>query len=451
MLSIGSYQSRDCSGVTRRSFLQAGMSVPLMSVLSRSKSLLAAEAPQAKSVMLVWLNGGPSHLDLFDPKPNAPDQFRGPFGSIATKISSVRFTELVPRLAARSDKFSVVRSNVNHSADHRVAGSIAMSGYTATDGGENGGTPEGYAPSFGAILGRHRGHSDLPGFVSLAAGPVGDGRGPMFGQGGGVWGKRYDPFMFDCSAEGSVSIPELKLLDGLTPARLANRRFVLGELDRLRLRLDTSDVEKWTTIHRQAYDLLTSIGREGVLDLSREKAATRDAYGHTSFGQSALLGRRLVEAGVPYVQVNWSQLVEVLFPNSDYGWDTHSDNFGLMAEWHGPLLDRTVSALLDDLEQRGLLETTLVVVMGEFGRTPRINDIGSRDHWHHCYFSLWAGGGIQPGRVVGGSDPRGEHPIVDPIPPDMVGTTMLELAGMDQQARAELGVLEGSRVIEGLL
>ena len=129
-----------------------------------------------------------------------------------------------------------------------------------------------------------------------------------------------------------------------------------------------------------------------ALDLSRESAATREAYGQTSFGQSCLLGRRLVEAGVPYVQVNWSRYVEVYYTFSDYGWDTHADNFGLLAEWHGPLFDRVFSTLVDDLEARGLLETTLVVCMGEFGRTPRINEIGSRDHWHQCYFSLWAGG-----------------------------------------------------------
>jgi uncharacterized protein (DUF1501 family) len=177
----------------------------------------------------------------------------------------------------------------------------------------------------------------------------------------------------------------------------------------------------------------------------------REAYGQTSFGQSCLLGRRLVEAGVPYVQVNWSQYVEVFYPFSDYGWDTHADNFGLLADWHGPLLDRVFSTLLDDLEERGLLRTTLVVCMGEFGRTPKINSIGSRDHWHPCYFSVWAGGGIQPGRAVGESDPRGEFPATEPVTPAMVGATMLELAGTDAAARTQLKVLEKGRVIHELL
>ena len=154
---------------------------------------------------------------------------------------------------------------------------------------------------------------------------------------------------------------------------------------------------------------------------------------------------------MPYVQVNWSQYVEVLYPFSDYGWDTHADNFGLLADWHCPLLDGVFSTLLDDLDQRGLLKTTLVVCMGEFGRTPRINNIGSRDHWHQCYFSIWAGGGVQRGRVVGESDPRGEFPATEPITPAMVGTTMLELAGVSSAARAQLNVLEGGRVIHELI
>jgi uncharacterized protein (DUF1501 family) len=293
---------------------------------------------------------------------------------------------------------------------------------------------------------------DLPGFISLARGPIGDGVGPNFGYGGGTWGKGHDPFMFSCEDNGKVSIPELNLLDGLTKNRLASRRDVLAKLDILRRRADQRDFAKWNAVYKRAYNLISSIDANRVFDLSHEKQATRDAYGHTSFGQSALLGRRLVEAGVPFVQVNWSQFVEVLFPNKDYGWDTHSDNFGLMADWHGPLLDRTLSALIEDLEQRGLLETTLVCCMGEFGRTPRINNIGSRDHWHHCYFSVWAGGGIEPGRVIGESDPNGEHPATDPITPAMVGTTILELAGATTATRAQLQVLQdGGQIIDGLV
>ena len=153
---------------------------------------------------------------------------------------------------------------------------------------------------------------------------------------------------------------------------------------------------------------------------------------------------------MPYVQVNWSQYVEVFYPFTDYGWDTHADNFGLLADWHGPLLDRVLSTLLDDLGRRGLLETTLVVCMGEFGRTPRINAIGSRDHWPQCYFSIWAGAACRPGGSIGESDARGEHPVTDPITPAMVGTTILDRAGIGSAERAELKVLQGARVIDEL-
>jgi hypothetical protein len=286
--------------------------------------------------------------------------------------------------------------------------------------------------------------------VSLARGPIGDGRGPLLGYGGGPWGRGYDPFLVGCSEEGKVAIPELQLLDGLTPGRLLGRRLLNQDLDRLRRQAETSRYEDWDALHRRAYDLLTAPAARQAFDLSREPAAAREAYGQTSFGQSCLLGRRLIEAGVPYVQVNWSQFVEVFYTFSDYGWDTHADNFGLLADWHCPLLDRVLATLLDDLRGRGLLETTLLVCMGEFGRTPRINAIGSRDHWHQCYFSLWAGGGVQPGRVIGESDRRGEYPGTEPVTPAMVGTTLLELAGVHSAARAELKVLPGGRVIHEL-
>ena len=454
MLAIGSFRTRDCQGLTRRAFLQAGATLPFAFGLTpdRQHRVHADDGARAKSVLLIWLGGGPSHLDLFDPKPRAPSQFRGPFGTFQTHIPGAHFTELLPKLAARSTRFSVIRTNINHEGGHRPAGSIALTGRQAPDGGEDrGGKPGQYPPNFGSILARHRGSDGLPGFISLARGPIGDGVGPIFGHGGGTWGKGYDPFMLNCSRTGEVSIPALQLPEGLSPLRLTNRRAVLSALDQTRRIVDTSDFQKWDTVYQRAYSLLTSAGASRAFDLSEESSTTRNAYGHTSFGQSTLLGRRLVEAGVPYVQVNWSQYVEVLFPFSDYGWDTHADNFGLMADWHGPLLDQVFSVLLDDLQQRGLLETTLVLMMGEFGRTPRINNIASRDHWHHCYFSVWAGAGVQPGRIIGQSDAQGEHPLTDPITPAMVGTTVLELAGMTTASRAERGVLEGGRVIDELL
>jgi hypothetical protein len=247
-----------------------------------------------------------------------------------------------------------------------------------------------------------------------------------------------------------VDIPALQLFEGLTPAHLDDRRRLLAEVDALRRGLDGPEARKWDDTRRRAYSLLTSPEARKALDLSREDPRARATYGRTSFGQSCLLARRLVEARVPYVQVNWSQYVEAMTPRCDFGWDTHIYNFELLMDRHCPILDRVLSALLDDLRDRGLLETTLVVCMGEFGRSPRITAQAARDHWPGCYFSLWAGAGVRPGRVVGESDQVGAEPVTEPITPLMVGTTMLDACGVDSQARAEFQVLQGGRVIHEL-
>jgi hypothetical protein len=445
MIGLGRFQTRDCAGVSRRSFLAVGLAAPFAARLTAPYLAQAGQDRVARSILLIWLGGGPSHLDLFDPKPNAPSEYRGPFAAIATRTPGLFVSELLPRLAARSDRYSVVRSNVNFDGGHRPAGSLALTGAVANAG------PGGFPPNFGSVAARTNGSQRLPAFISMARGPIGDGDGPVLGFGGGTWGPAYDPFMVHCTEAGDVHLPALTLFEGLTPERLTRRQQVLEALDQVRRRAESSRAEQWNLLHRRAVALLTSPEGRQAFDLSEEPQAVRDAYTRTSFGQSCLLGRRLVEAGVPYVQVNWSQFVEVFYPFSDYGWDTHADNFGLLADWHGPLLDRVFSTLLDDLHDRGLLKSTLVVCMGEFGRTPRINPIGSRDHWHQCYFSVWAGGGIQPGRVVGQSDPRGEFPASQPVTPAMVGATMLELAGIRAVERAQFKVLEGGQPIDELL
>lgn len=440
-LDVGSFPARDCQGVARRAFLQAGALG--LAGLAMPRGAVASEPAKARSIVLVWLWGGPSQLDTFDPKPDAPAAYRGPFSTIGTRTPGVRVCELLPKLAARSDRFSVVRTNRNLSADHLVGGSIALCGGPAQ--------PAQYPPNFGSIVARHRGDSALPPFISMTRGPVADGRAPMEGYGGGVWGKGYDPFLVNCSEDGEVEVPALRLLDGLTPERLLDRETLITELDARRRALDSTVSKRWTTSHERAYSLLTSPEARGALDLSSESHQQRARYGHTSFGQSCLLARRLVEAGVPYIQVNWSQYVELGPPPYGYGWDTHAHHFNMMADRHLPIFDRAFSAFLDDLYERGLLDSTLVVCMGEFGRTPKINNLASRDHWPDCYWSLWSGGGVAPGRVIGESDARAEQPRTEPIFPAMVGATMLELAGINSAVRAELRVLEGARVIHELL
>jgi hypothetical protein len=441
ILEIGSFGARHCGGITRRAFLQAGALA--LGGLALPRQALGGETAKAKSIVVVWLWGGPSQLDTFDPKPHAPAAYRGPFSTIATRTPGIRFCELLPKLAERSQQFSLVRTNRNLSADHLIAGSIGLSGGPAQ--------PTQYPPNFGSIVARHRGEAALPPFVSMSRGPVADGRAPMEGYGGGIWGKGYDPFLLSCSEDGDVEVPALRLLDGLSPTRLFDRETLVAELDEKRRSLDSVAARRWTEAHIRANALLTSPQARSALDLGHESPEARHRYGHTSFGQSCLLARRLVEAEVPYIQVNWSQYVELGPPPYGFGWDTHAHHFNMMTDRHLPIFDRAFSAFLDDLHERGLLSTTLVVCLGEFGRSPKINNLASRDHWPDCYCSLWAGGGIVPGRVIGESDARAEQPRTEPIFPASVGATMLELAGLNSAVRAELRVLEGARVIHELL
>ncbi|MFO0901248.1 MAG: DUF1501 domain-containing protein [Pirellulales bacterium] len=447
-LDLGSFRAGSCQGLTRRAFVRASLAAPWLAGSAVAAPSAPAEAyghAKARSVIVLWLWGGPSHLDTFDPKPQAPTQIRGPFGTIGTKTPGLRFSELFPLLAARTDRLSVVRSHKNFDGNHLGAGAIGLTGLPSAAGAAG--------PNFGAILARDRGgEQSLPPFVSVGPGRLRDAGGYMQGYGGGAWGEGYDPFFVQCAQDGTVSTPGLQLLDQLTPARLADRRGLLRELDTARRTLDSLAGRRWDATFDRAYGLLNSPEGRAALDLSRETERNRGRYGQTSFGQSCLLAARLAVAGVPYIQVNWSQYVEPYFGNqTDYGWDTHTSNFELLADYHGPILDRALSALLDDLGERDLLSSTLVVCLGEFGRTPGINGNMSRDHWPHCYISLWAGGGVAGGRIVGESDPRGERPVSEPITPAMVGTTILELAGIPSARRAELQVLPGGRVIHELL
>jgi len=442
MLDIGGFRARSCRGVSRRAFLRVGSTLPFMAG-SLAGATANAKTARAKSTVFVWLWGAPSHLDTFDPKPDAPTAYRGPFDTIDTKTPGLRFTELVPKLAARSDRFSLVRSNITHAGGHPDAGTLGMTGYKEGPGP--------IEPSFGSIVARHHGQRDLPPYLMLGRGVPRDVVRAVQGYGGGDWGKAYDPFMVDCGELGQTDVPALKLLEGLSPERMADRRLLSAKLDEVRRGIKENEFDQWDDNARRAYSLLTSRNAVQALDLSQEDERTRAAYGQTSFGQSLLLARRMVEAEVPYIHVNWSEYVEAFTPNTDFGWDTHIHNFDLLPNRHCPIFDRAFSAFLDDLYDRGLIDSTLVACMGEFGRTPKINRRAARDHWPQCYFSLWAGGGIKPGRVVGASDRLAEHPISRPIEPSAVGATIMDLMGVDSVARAELNVLQDGEVIHELL
>ena len=445
MIDVGSFRTATCRGIGRRHFLKlaasasAGLGLPLLPTTA-----VGAAPIRAKSVLFVFLWGAPSHLDTCDPKPDAPLEFRGPFGVIPTRTPGVHFTELIPGIASRSDRFSLVRTNTTSAPGHPDAGTVALTGFAET--------PSPPQPNFGSIVAKRRGSQGaLPPFFSIANGVVMDGARRIEGYGGGTLSQAYDPFMMGCSEAGVVNLPALHLLDDLNPLRIQNRRQLSGILDLANRQIERAQKLSWSRSMQSAYDLLLNPAARQAFDLTRENDETRARYGYTTFGQSSLLARRLLEAGVPYVQLNYSRHVEALNPGFEFGWDTHIYNFELLQDQHCPVLDRAFSALLDDLYDRGLIRETLVVMMGEFGRTPKISARAARDHWPACYFSIWAGGGVEPGRVIGSSDKRGEYPLGESFSPLAVGTTIAHLAGIDTQTRAEMNVLTNGHVIEGLL
>lgn len=444
MLDIGRFSAKTCGGVSRRSFLQVGASVPLALGLGGMGASRAATSAKAKSVIFVFLWGAPSHLDTFDPKPDAPAEYRGPFGVISTRTPGVHFTELLPQTAVRSDRFTLARTHVTTAPGHPDAGTVALTGFAEI--------PTPVQPNFGSIVAKHSGSRGiLPPFFSIARGVVMDGGRRIEGYGGGTLSQAYDPFLVGCTENGEVEMPALQLLDGLNPLRVQDRRRLLLDLDHAARQAEHAERAAWARNARSAYELLLDPAARKAFDLTQETEATRARYGYSTFGQSALLARRLVEGGAAYVQLNYSRHVEAINPGYEFGWDTHIYNFELLQDQHCPILDRAFSALLDDLYDHGLADDTLIVMMGEFGRTPKISPRAARDHWPPCYFSVWAGAGITPGRVIGASDRLGEHPLGEPITPLMVGTTIAQLAGMDTQARAEMNVLSGGRVIDALV
>lgn len=443
MLDVGSFRTRTCDGIGRRSFLQLAGSVPLALGLPHGTAR-AMQASRAKSVIFVFLWGAPSHLDTCDPKPDAPSEYRGPFGVIPTRTPSVYFTELLPRIASRSDRFSLIRTHATTAPGHPDGGTVALTGFPEA--------PVPVQPNFGSIIAKARGNrGTLPPFFSITSGMLADASRRIEGFGGGSLSPAHDPFLVGCSAAGEVKLSGLQLLDQLNPLRVQDRRQLLAQLDTAARRADQEQQLAWTRNMKSGYDLLLDPAARQAFDLTRETTQTRARYGYTTFGQSSLLARRMVEAGVPYIQLNYSRHPEAINPGFELGWDTHLYNFELLQDQHCPTLDRAFSALLDDLYDRGLIDDTLVVMMGEFGRTPKISANSARDHWPPCYFSIWAGGGVQPGRVIGSSDKLGESPLGEVVSPLMVGTTIAHLAGIDTQARAEMNVLNGGKVIEGLI
>jgi len=421
--------------------------------LWKMQARAAGSSTPAKSVILLWLWGGPSHLDTFDLKPEAPAEYRGPYAPIATSVPGIQVCELLPELARRAHQYTLLRAVCHESNDHGVAGTIGLTGSSAGGRSLSGQIlPGRLLPAHGSVVSRVQGfRSEVPRFVTLG-GFLHQGHQAIAGEGGGSAGTVHDPFRLDYDPVQGVRIPQLELSDGLTRDGLTARRELLDQLDRLAGRVERSrSFEQFDEFYRRAFSLLVAPQSRQMFDLDQEPEALRARYGRFRFGQCCLLARRLVEAGARFVQVNWSSHVEPVEDTGDGGWDMHDRYFQQYQDRHAWMFDQALSALLDDLEQRGLLGETIVVAAGEFGRTPKINAKAGRDHWNNCYSALVAGGGFRAGHVVGASDRRGEHPASGACSPADLFTTVLEQIGIGTTQLTSAGLTPLGRPIEDLL
>ncbi|MGE3821597.1 MAG: DUF1501 domain-containing protein [Isosphaeraceae bacterium] len=442
MLNVGEFSGSTCQTRSRRAFLRIGTLGTLGLTLGDYLAMRSAArepAPPAKAVILLWLWGGPSHLDTFDMKPDAPVEYRGPFEPIATAVPGLQVCELLPGLARRAGRFALLRGMNHESNDHGVAGTIALTGSVAGAVGLGGATnTQAMRPSTGAIVGRLSPSRPgaLPPYVILGN-PLHQGLKRAGGVGGGTLGGTFDPFRLDYEPGVGLKIPDVVLPENVSAARLGARWDLRGRLDST---LTTGPTDRLERSYELAHTLIASRQSLKALDVGREPARVRETYGPHRFGQCCLIARRLVEAGLPFVQVNWSTHVETAEDAGDGGWDMHDRYFQIMQDRHAWMFDRALSALLDDLHDRGLLETTLVVAIGEFGRTPKINEKAGRDHWNLCYSGLVAGAGVPGGRVIGASDRRGEHPADRPCTPADLGATVLAKLGVTAADLTGIGV-----------
>lgn len=404
--------------ITRRGFFQAGAvsfgGLALANLLRGEANGNDSHAAGKRSVLFLFQAGGPSQIDMWDMKPDAPVEYRGEFSSIPTNLPGYRVCELMPKLAQMCDKLAILRTVHHNMTDHSEGTHIAMTGYAPI---RNIRSPGQQAPSMGSVVSKELGWRDgLPGYIAVGK-ELGYGRAAYLGI-------AHDPFeTFGYPTSTSFRVRNLRSSEGIDATRAGNRRAILEHFDSLRRDADTTGaIAAMDVYRRQAFDLATSPQVQDAFDLGKEQPKTRERYDRQSHaGQSMLLARRLVERGARFVTVK-----------TEYGipWDSHEKNFP--AHRHNiPRYDQTIAALLEDLDVRGLLDRTLVIACGEFGRTPRINKVGGRDHWPTCYTTILAGAGIKRGIIVGTSDALGERPKDRPISYQDVLSTMYHLLGID--------------------
>ncbi len=443
MLSIHGRSVERKSGVSRREFLRVGglgFTGLLWSDWLRARAAAAERRPaasgsfgKAKSCILIFNYGGPSHLDTFDLKPEAPPEIRGEFQPAATRVPGIAITEHLPRLARAANHYAILRS-VNHiDNDHAVGTYLSLTGYphprSRPLGVEPPATPLDM-PSLGSIVSKLR-PADRSVFSYVTLGDLRHlGNHDSMGQNAGCLGRAYDPFTvpFVRPINGVLDLRGVtSVMADVDDRQLDGRRQLLQEMHRVAPALEnTASMRYLDGFARRAFELLASPASRNAFDLASEPQPIRDAYGPTPFGESCLLSRRLVEAGVPLVTV---------YSAGNRDWDTHGDNFRLLKNTLLPPTDQAVATLLEDLHGRGLLDETLVVWMGDMGRTPRINGGAGRDHWSFCYSILMAGAGIRGGQVYGSSDRSAAYPSTNPVSPQDVGATIYHCLGIDPRGR----------------
>lgn len=421
-----------CDGISRRSFVQVGVagmaSVALADVL-RAKELSAQNGVARKdtSVILLWLDGGPGHMDMYDMKPEAPSEYRGIWRPIRTNVPGMEITELFPLQAKVADKFSIVRSLHHDSGDHFTAGHYMLTGR----GGVSGANTRGHYPSLGSIATKLCGPR-RPGMPAHVAVPYASSIGLRPGYfGANYLGLEHNPFETDGDPNNEkFQVVNLNLPTGLTVNRLEDRRSLLGSIDDLRRVVDkTNATESLDQFQKKAYELVVGDAGRKAFDIAAEDPQLRDRYGRHTWGQSTLLARRLVEAGSTFVTVHFG------------GWDHHWDLQKGM-ENYLPKVDSCVATLFEDLHQRGLQDKVLVVLCGEFSRTPRMNDGGNggaplsmgtpgRDHWGQAMFCLLGGGGVKGGQIVGSTNAKGELPQDRAVTPSDIHATIYHVLGVD--------------------
>lgn len=390
---------------------------------------------RAKQVIFLFQWGGPSHLDTFDMKPDAPEEIRGPLKPISSVVPGLPVCEHFPEMAKRMDRVTLIRSMTHTMTNHNSAGYYALTGHAPPSDDQRLRDSLDLFPGYGSVVDHLApANGEMPTYVSyphtIADGSITPGQRASF------LGKKHDPFFFrEDPNQANFRLPELSLPRDLQLERMQRRRELQRLVDQQARLLDQSaEVRGFDDYYDKAIGMLTSERVRRAFDLESESEATRERYGRTTYGQSCLLARRLVEAGVKFVTVYFSRSIGGQ-KIDEGGWDTHGFNdtrmYQIIDKYHHPITDQSLPALLDDLEERGLMDDTLVVWMGEFGRTPKINDNVSRDHWPRCYTALLAGGGVKRGFVYGASDAHGMYPAEHPVRPDDLSATMYHLLGID--------------------